>query len=95
MAAIAEGSPGTPVTVKCRIGVDDFDSYDLLHKFVTTVSSSSPTQHFVVHARKATLKGLSPAANRTIPPLKLVLFCYIVSSVLWLQTGTPSFGFVC
>lgn len=30
MAAIAEGSPGTPVTVKCRIGVDDFDSYDLL-----------------------------------------------------------------
>uniref|UniRef100_A9U5E7 Predicted protein n=1 Tax=Physcomitrium patens TaxID=3218 RepID=A9U5E7_PHYPA len=70
MAAIAEGSPGTPVTVKCRIGVDDFDSYDLLHKFVTTVSSSSPTQHFVVHARKAILKGLSPAANRTIPPLK-------------------------
>ena len=30
MAAIAEGSPGTPVTVKCRIGVDEFDSYDLL-----------------------------------------------------------------
>lgn len=34
MAAIAEGSPGTPVTVKCRIGVDDFDSYDLLCKYM-------------------------------------------------------------
>lgn len=34
MAAIAEGSPGTPVTVKCRIGVDDFDSYDLLRKYL-------------------------------------------------------------
>ncbi|KAG0606781.1 hypothetical protein M758_9G167000 [Ceratodon purpureus] len=70
MAAIAEGSPGTPVTVKCRIGVDNFDSYDLLHKFVSTVSSTSPTQHFIIHARKAILKGLSPAANRSIPPLK-------------------------
>lgn len=70
MTAIAEGSPETPVTVKCRIGVDSFDSYDLLHKFISTVSSTSPTQHFIIHARKAILKGLSPAANRTIPPLK-------------------------
>jgi tRNA-dihydrouridine synthase A len=34
MAAIAEGSPGTPVTVKCRIGVDNFDSYDLLRTYM-------------------------------------------------------------
>ena len=34
MTAIAEGSPGTPVTVKCRLGVDDFDSYDLLREYL-------------------------------------------------------------
>jgi tRNA-dihydrouridine synthase A len=37
MTAIAEGSPGTPVTVKCRIGVDDFDSYDLLRKYLASL----------------------------------------------------------
>eukprot|EP00850_Spirogloea_muscicola_P007232 SM000036S13276 [mRNA] locus=s36:352871:357132:+ [translate_table: standard] len=59
-----------PVTVKCRIGVDDHDSYEDLCQFVHTVSCQSPVHHFIIHARKAHLKGLSPAENRTIPPLK-------------------------
>ncbi|CAK9189356.1 unnamed protein product [Sphagnum troendelagicum] len=70
LAAIAEGCPGIPVTVKCRIGVDHFDTYEFLYNFVATVASMSPTEHFIIHSRKAILKGLSPAANRNIPPLK-------------------------
>ncbi|XP_024516790.1 uncharacterized protein LOC9656735 isoform X1 [Selaginella moellendorffii] len=69
MQAIGEES-SAPVTVKCRIGVDDSDSYDQLCNFVSTVSSLSPTQHFIIHARKALLEGLSPAQNRVAPPLK-------------------------
>lgn len=49
----------------CAVGVDG-----LSDKFVETVSVMSPTQHFIIHSRKAILKGLSPAANRTVPPLK-------------------------
>ncbi|CAM9122521.1 unnamed protein product [Discosporangium mesarthrocarpum] len=59
----------TPVTVKCRIGVDDNDSYEELVKFVVAVRSAG-VDHVIVHARKCWLKGLSPAANRTIPPLQ-------------------------
>ncbi|RYX96374.1 tRNA dihydrouridine(20/20a) synthase DusA [bacterium] len=58
-----------PVTVKHRIGIDNNDSYEELHNFVKIVSSYG-CQRFVVHARKAILKGLSPRENRTIPPLK-------------------------
>ncbi|KAF1319873.1 Trna-dihydrouridine synthase, partial [Globisporangium splendens] len=57
------------ITVKCRIGVDDHDSYEGLHHFITTVASSG-VKHFIVHARKCILKGLSPHENRTVPPLK-------------------------
>lgn len=57
------------VTVKCRIGVDDHDSYEELQHFITTVASCG-VKHFIVHARKCLLNGLSPHANRTIPPLK-------------------------
>ena len=60
---------GIEVTVKCRIGADDVDSYDDLKNFVETVSQSGVT-HFIVHARKCWLNGLSPKQNRTIPPLK-------------------------
>lgn len=59
-----------PVTVKCRIGVDDDDSYESLHRFISIVSGSGGVKHFIIHARKAILKGLSPAQNRSIPPLK-------------------------
>ncbi|XP_074308424.1 uncharacterized protein LOC141643252 isoform X1 [Silene latifolia] len=69
MSVIAANT-NVPVTVKCRIGVDDHDSYDELCDFIYEVSSSSPTKHFVIHSRKALLNGISPAENRTIPPLK-------------------------
>eukprot|EP00898_Chlorokybus_atmophyticus_P000401 jgi/Chlat1/1361/Chrsp119S01759 len=59
-----------PITVKCRIGVDDMETYEELCNFIETVSTRSPVRHFIIHARKAFLKGLSPAENRTKPPLK-------------------------
>jgi tRNA-dihydrouridine synthase A len=57
-----------PVTVKCRIGVDDQDPREALFAFVERVAQAGCTT-FVVHARKAWLKGLSPKDNREIPPL--------------------------
>ncbi len=57
-----------PVTVKHRIGVDDYDSYDFLCQFVGTLSDAG-CNTFVVHARKAWLKGLSPKQNREVPEL--------------------------
>ncbi|KAK4757949.1 hypothetical protein SAY87_019250 [Trapa incisa] len=59
-----------PVSVKCRIGVDDQDSYNELCDFIYKVSALSPTRHFIIHSRKALLNGISPADNRKIPPLK-------------------------
>jgi tRNA-dihydrouridine synthase A len=58
-----------PVTVKTRIGIDDRDSYGALVDFVGTVAAAG-CGTFIVHARKAWLKGLSPAQNRTVPPLR-------------------------
>jgi tRNA-dihydrouridine synthase A len=58
-----------PVTVKTRIGVDDLDTYPDLLNFVEKVSQAG-CQTFIIHARKAWLKGLSPKENRTIPPLR-------------------------
>ncbi|MEO8464080.1 MAG: tRNA dihydrouridine(20/20a) synthase DusA [Gammaproteobacteria bacterium] len=57
-----------PVTVKTRLGVDDHDSYDFAHDFIAGVSAAG-CDTFIVHARKAWLKGLSPKQNREIPPL--------------------------
>jgi tRNA-dihydrouridine synthase A len=57
-----------PVTVKCRIGIDDQDSEEALHQFVKTVKAGG-CELFIIHARKAILKGLSPKQNREIPPL--------------------------
>jgi tRNA-dihydrouridine synthase A len=57
-----------PVTVKCRIGIDDQDGEADLERFVTTVAAAGCTT-FIVHARKAWLTGLSPRENREIPPL--------------------------
>lgn len=57
-----------PVTVKCRIGVDDQDPEAVLPDFIEKVSAAGVT-HFIVHARKAWLQGLSPKENREIPPL--------------------------
>jgi tRNA-dihydrouridine synthase A len=69
-SAMAAAVPHIPITVKCRIGVDDKDSYDLMHEFIRVVSTGSPVTHFIIHARKCLLKGLSPHQNRTIPPLR-------------------------
>lgn len=58
-----------PVTVKCRLGVDDEDSYEHAHRFVEVVSKYGGARHFIIHARKAFLQGLNPAQNRNVPPL--------------------------
>ena len=58
-----------PVTVKHRIGVDDLDRYEDMVNFVRIVADAG-CQRFIVHARKAWLKGLSPKENRTVPPLR-------------------------
>lgn len=57
-----------PVTVKCRIGIDDQDSEADFQSFIETVAKAGCST-FIVHARKAWLKGLSPKENREIPPL--------------------------
>ena len=61
-------SVNIPVTVKCRIGVDDMDEDTYLDKFIKEVSFAG-CETFIIHARKAWLKGLSPKDNREIPPL--------------------------
>ncbi|WP_083930971.1 tRNA dihydrouridine(20/20a) synthase DusA [Solimonas variicoloris] len=58
-----------PVTVKHRIGVDDSDEYDFMRRFVDAIANAG-CEVFIVHARKAWLKGLSPKENREIPPLR-------------------------
>jgi tRNA-dihydrouridine synthase A len=63
-----KGAVGVPVTVKCRIGIDDQDSEADLSRFVETVARAGCAV-FIVHARKAWLEGLSPRENREIPPL--------------------------
>ncbi|WP_439711305.1 tRNA dihydrouridine(20/20a) synthase DusA [Alteromonas stellipolaris] len=57
-----------PVTVKCRIGIDDMDEYEDFARFVDIVADAG-CDTFIVHARKAWLQGLSPKENRDIPPL--------------------------
>lgn len=68
MRVLAERS-SAPVTVKCRLGADHMDSYEEFIDFVDRVAASGVT-HFIVHARKAWLKGLNPTQNRNIPPLR-------------------------
>lgn len=58
-----------PITVKCRIGIDDMEDYQSLEHFINVVTQGG-CDTFIVHARKAWLKGLSPKQNREIPPLK-------------------------
>jgi tRNA-dihydrouridine synthase A len=57
-----------PVSVKTRIGVDDLDSYEHLHHFISRIANEG-CEIFIIHARKAWLSGLSPKENREIPPL--------------------------
>ncbi len=66
--AMRECTP-LPVTIKMRIGVDTRDSYDDLLRFTETVARAG-CRTFIVHARKAWLRGLSPKRNRAVPPLR-------------------------
>ncbi|KAF1066288.1 tRNA dihydrouridine(20/20a) synthase DusA [Variovorax sp.] len=61
-----------PVTVKHRIGIDKIESYEFVRDFVGQVSEAG-CKTFIVHARNAWLKGLSPKQNREIPPLRYAL----------------------
>ena len=67
MAAMSD-AVAIPVTIKCRIGIDEIDSLEHLSHFVETVSASG-CNCFIIHARIAVLAGLSPKQNREIPPL--------------------------
>ncbi len=60
------------VTVKCRLGVDDQNLTETLPEFINKVAAAGCT-HFIIHARKAWLKGLSPKENRDVPPLNYEL----------------------
>ncbi|MBS0584547.1 MAG: tRNA dihydrouridine(20/20a) synthase DusA [Proteobacteria bacterium] len=66
--AAMRAAVSVPVTVKCRIGVDEQDDYEDLHRFVETLLGAG-LKTLIVHARKAWLHGLSPKENREIPPL--------------------------
>jgi len=70
VAAMAE-AVSIPVTVKCRLGIDEQREEDTFFEFVDQVSAVC--QVFIVHARKAWLKGLSPKQNRDVPPLRYEL----------------------
>ena len=59
-----------PVTVKHRVGIDRGESYEFMRDFVGTVSERGGCRVFIVHARNAWLKGLSPKENREVPPLR-------------------------
>jgi tRNA-dihydrouridine synthase A len=67
VAAMIAAQP-RPVSVKCRIGVDDQVPEEVLPAFLATIAAAG-VRHVVIHARKAWLQGLSPKQNRTIPPL--------------------------
>jgi tRNA-dihydrouridine synthase A len=66
--AAMKAAVGVPVTVKCRIGIDDQDPEAALDA-LTAAATAAGTDALIVHARKAWLKGLSPRENREIPPL--------------------------
>jgi tRNA-dihydrouridine synthase A len=68
VAAMIAACP-VPVTVKCRLGIDDDEHYEGFRDFIDTVAQAG-CRVFVVHARNAWLKGLSPKENREVPPLR-------------------------
>lgn len=57
------------ISIKCRTGIDELDSFEFLHEFIDTLYQAG-CRTFIVHARKAWLSGLSPKENREIPPLQ-------------------------
>ena len=69
VAAMIAAVPGVPVTVKCRLGVDDDHEWERFLAFVDAIAAAGCVT-FVVHARNAWLQGLSPKENREVPPLR-------------------------
>ncbi len=70
VAAMIQAVPAhVPVTVKCRLGVDDDHEYDRFAAFIGAIAQAG-CRMFVVHARNAWLQGLSPKENREVPPLR-------------------------
>jgi tRNA-dihydrouridine synthase A len=69
MVDVSGGDASMPITVKHRIGIDHIESYDFVRDFVGQVADAG-CEVFIVHARNAWLKGLSPKENREIPPLR-------------------------
>ena len=67
--AAMKNSVNIPVSIKCRLGVDNHEEYEFLYNFVSIVKQSG-VKVFIIHARNGILKGLSPRQNRNIPPLK-------------------------
>jgi tRNA-dihydrouridine synthase A len=84
--AAMRGAVAIPVTVKCRIGIDDQDQYEFLEAFIDRVAAGGCST-FIVHARKAILAGLSPRENREIPPLHY-------DTVWRLKRARPALGIV-
>jgi len=64
-----QAAVGVPVTIKHRLGIDRIEDYDFAHRFVQALARAG-CRTFIVHARNAVLKGLSPKDNREIPPLR-------------------------
>jgi tRNA-dihydrouridine synthase A len=81
--AAMTASVDVPVTVKTRIGIDDQDSYEGLAAFVERLAGAG-CRTFIVHARKAILKGLSPKENRSIPPLRYDVVYRLKNEFPWL-----------
>lgn len=57
------------LSIKCRTGIDEFDSYEFLKEFIESISKNTPCNIFYIHARKCWLQGINPKQNRNIPPL--------------------------
>eukprot|EP00871_Galdieria_phlegrea_P001078 jgi/Galph1/1971/GphlegSOOS_G665.1 len=70
IAAQVADTIGQPISVKCRIGVDQNDSFEFLSNFIQKVSTIGAVEHFIIHARSAWLSGISPKENRSKPPIK-------------------------
>ena len=93
LEAMSHAAP-ISVSLKTRLGVDDLDTTEYFNSFVDTILSSqlAPTANFslVIHARKAWLNGLSPAQNRTIPPLnydRAFQVCGAKTGLKWYLNG--------
>lgn len=85
VAAMVDAASG-PVSVKCRIGVDDQNPTEILPDFLDKMQSAGAA-NVTVHARKAWLKGLSPKENRDVPPLDYALVHQMVTAFPDLSIG--------